>query len=63
MNVATEYMFGVNSGSMLSFDLRNKGVDAETRVGRVECRIDIGAIENGSVQLGRVWRVATIDRG
>ena len=63
MNVAMEYMFGVNKGSMLNFDLRNKGVDAETRVGRVECRIAIGATENGSVQLGSVWRVATIDRG
>ena len=63
MNVAMEYMFGVRSGSMLSFDLRNKGVDAEMRVGRVECRSAIGAIEIGSVQLGRVWRVAMIDRG
>lgn len=63
MNVATEYIFGVSNGSMLNFDLRNKGVDAETRVGRVECRIAIGAIENGSVQLGNVWRVPIIDRG
>ena len=56
-------MFGVSNGSILNFDLKNKGVDAETKVGRVECRIAIGAIENGSVQLGNVWRVAMIDRG
>ena len=48
---------------MLSFDLRNKGVAAETKVGRVECNIAIGAIENGSVQLGSVWMVPMIDRG
>ena len=54
MTVAMEYMFGVSSGSMLNFDLRNKGVDAETKVGSVECRTAIGAIENGSVQLGSV---------
>ncbi len=63
MNVAIEYMFGVSSGSMFNFDLRNKGVDAETKVGRVECRIVIGAIENGTVQLGSVWTVAMTDRG
>ena len=56
-------MFGVSNGSILNFDLKNTGVDAETKVGRVECRIAIGAIENGSVQLGNVWRVAMIDRG
>ena len=48
---------------MLNFDLKNRGVDAETKVGRVDCRIAIGAIENGSVQLGSVWRVPKIDRG
>ena len=63
MNVATEYMFGVSSGSMFNFDLRNKGVDAETKVGRVECKNATGAIEKGSVQLGNVWRVPMIDRG
>ena len=57
------YMFGVSIGSMPIFDLKNKGVDAEIRVGRVECKTATGAIENGNVQLGSVWRVAIIDRG
>lgn len=48
---------------MLNFDLKNNGVDAETKVGRVECKTAIGAIEKGSVQLGNVWRVPMIDRG
>ena len=48
---------------MLNFDLKNNGVEAETKVGRVECRNAIGAIENGSVQLGNVWRVPIIERG
>ena len=48
---------------MPSFDRKKRGVDAEIRVGRVECRMVVGAIENGNVQLGRVLRVAIMDRG
>lgn len=33
------------------------------KVGRVECKIVVGAIVAGSVQLGRVFRVAMIDLG
>ena len=58
-----EYMLGVSIGSILNFDLRNRGIDADRKVGRVECSIAAGAIENGSVQLGSVWSVAIIDRG
>ena len=62
-NVAMVYIFGVNKGSMPIFDLSNRGVDTDIRVGSVECRIAVGAIENGSVQLGSVWRTAIIDLG
>ena len=48
---------------MPSFDRKKRGVDAEIRVGRVECSMVVGAIDNGNVQLGRVLRVAMIDRG
>ena len=63
MNVAIAYMFGVKRGSILNFDRRKRGVDADINVGIVECRIAVGARENGNVQLGRLFRVATIDRG
>jgi len=63
MKVAIAYMAGVMYGSMPSFDLKNKGVDAEIRVGNVEWRSTVGAMENGNVQLGNVLRVASIDRG
>ena len=63
MNVAIAYMVGVISGSIPNFARRNRGVDADINVGSVECRTAVGAIENGNVQLGRLLRVAKIDRG
>jgi len=63
MNVAIAYIFGVMSESIPSFDRRKRGVDADMRVGSVECRSVAGAIETGAVQLGRLFRVATIERG
>ena len=48
---------------MDNLDRRNSGVDAEMRVGRVEWRIVVGAIESGNVQLGRAFRAAMRDRG
>ena len=62
-NVAMVYIFGVSKGSMPIFDLSNRGVETDIRVGSVECRIAVGAIQNGSVQLGSVWRVAITDLG
>ncbi len=56
-------MVGVTNGSMPSFDRNNSGVDAEINVGKVEWSSAVGAIENGNVQLGKVLRVASIDRG
>jgi hypothetical protein len=47
-------MFGVVKGSMPNFDRSNSGVETEMRVGSVECKIAVGAIENGRVQLGSV---------
>lgn len=59
----TAYRFGVRNGSIPIFDRRKSGVEAEIKVGTVECKIVVGAIERGSVHEGRVWRVARIDRG
>ncbi len=56
-------MVGVTNGSMPSFDLNNRGVDAEINVGKVEWSNAVGAIDKGNVQLGKVLRVASIDRG
>lgn len=42
---------------------RNKGVETEINVGRVEFSIAAGAIEKGSIQLGSVFNVARIDLG
>ena len=63
MKVATAYKFGVSSGSIFNFDRRNKGSDVEMKVGSIECKIVIGAIEIGSIQDGSVCRVDMIDRG
>ena len=57
------YNVGVNNGSMPSLFRRTRGVDADIRVGSVECKIAVGASENGSVHVGRVFRVAMIERG
>ena len=57
------YIVGVVIGSMPSLFRRNRGVDADMNVGRVEWRIAVGARENGSVHVGRVFRVARIERG
>ena len=62
-NVAIAYEFGVSRASIPRFDRRNRGVDADIKVGKVECRSVVGAIENGNVQLGSVFKVASIDRG
>ena len=56
-------MFGVKSGSIPNLDRRKSGVDADINVGIVECRSAVGAREKGNVQLGRVFKVASIDRG
>ena len=48
---------------MPSLERRNKGVEAEIRVGIVELSIATGAIEKGNVQLGSVFKVASIDLG
>lgn len=48
---------------MPSLERRNKGVEAEIRVGIVECSMAAGAIEKGNVQLGSVFKVASIDLG
>lgn len=48
---------------MPSFDLKNNGMDAEMKVGKVEWRSAVGAMEKGNVQLGKVPRVARIERG
>lgn len=56
-------MVGVTNGSMPSFDLNNRGVDAEINVGKMEWSNAVGAMDKGNVQLGNVLRVANIDRG
>ena len=48
---------------MPNFDLKNSGVEADKRVGRVECNRVAGASENGRVQEEREWSVGIIDRG
>lgn len=53
MKVPMAYILGVSNGSMLMFDRRNRGVDAEISVGKVECKNAAGAIEKGKVQLCR----------
>ena len=63
MNVATEYILGVNTGSIPNLERRNKGVDTEINVGSVEFNIAAGAIEKGNVQVGSVFNVASIDLG
>ena len=63
MNVATEYMLGVSTGSIPNLERRNNGVETEISVGIVEFSIAAGVIEKGKVQLGSVFNVATIDLG
>ena len=48
---------------MPNLERRNNGVEADISVGIVEFRIAAGAIEKGNVQLGSVFRVASIDLG
>ena len=48
---------------MPSLERRNKGVEAEIRVGIVEFSMAAGAIDKGNVQLGSVFKVASIDLG
>ena len=38
-------------------------MDVDIKVGRVECNIAVGAIENGNVQLVKFLRVVSIDLG
>ena len=61
--VAMVYIFGVRSGSIPNRERRNRGVDADIRVGRVEWRKVTGAMERGNVQEGRDCRVGTSERG
>lgn len=61
--VAIAKRLGVSNGSTPSFDRRNRGADAESKVGNVECKTVTGARENGRVQDGREWSVDRIDRG
>ena len=61
--VAMAYIFGVNNGSTPMLDRRKRGIEADIKVDTVECKIVIGAIENGIVQLGRLRRFASMDRG
>lgn len=48
---------------MPSLERRNNGVEAEISVGIVEFSIAAGRIEKGNVQLGSVFKVASIDLG
>ena len=48
---------------MLSFERRNKGSEAEMKVGSVECRKVTGAIDHGNVQDESVLRVDMTDLG
>ena len=53
----------MSTGSILSLERRNKGVETEISVGIVEFSIAAGAIEKGKVQPGSVFMVASIDLG
>lgn len=48
---------------MPSLERRNKGVEAEIKVGIVEFSIAAGVIEKGNVQLGSDFSVESIDLG
>lgn len=61
--VAIANRFGVINGSTPSFDRKNKGVDADSKVGSTACRTVTGAIENGIVQEDKVRIVESMDRG
>ena len=57
------YRFGVVNDSMPKLDFKNRGIDAEINAGSAECKI-VGKVSvKGGVQLGRVRKVASIDRG
>jgi len=57
------YMFGVRTGSMPSRERRKTGVEAEIRVGRVECRKVATATEGGTIHDGRDLSVVVRERG
>lgn len=61
--VVSAKRFGVNKGSTPSFDRRNKGVDADNKVGSAACKNATGAIENGRVQEDKDRKVESMDRG
>lgn len=61
--VVSANKFGVNNGSTPSFDRKNKGVDADSKVGSAACKNATGAIENGIVQEGKARKVESMDRG
>lgn len=63
MNIARSYMVGVTTGSTLSFERRNRGSEADMKVGSVECRNVTGAIDQGNVQDESVLRVDITDLG
>ena len=56
-------MLGASKESIPNLVLSSRGVEADMRVGRVECKSVTGAIENGRVQEGSERRTGRIDRG
>ena len=48
---------------MPNFERKNRGVDAEMKVGIIEWRIVDGAIESGRIHDGRALRAVKKDRG
>lgn len=62
-NVARAYMLGVSTGSIPSRERRKMGVEAEMRVGSVECRKVPTAMEGGTIHEGRDFSVGMRERG
>ncbi len=63
IKVAIVYRFGLRSGSTPSFDRKNKGVDADMKVGIIAFKIVTGAIESGRDQEFNDFNADRIDRG
>ena len=61
--VASEYIFGVRTGSTPRRARSRRGVEAEINVGIVEWRMVTGAMEKGRVQEGRDCSVGRRDLG
>ena len=56
-------MLGVRTGSIPRFERRNRGEEADMKVGKAEWRKVTGAIESGRIQLERDWRAESSERG